>query len=75
MIAAAQQVMTIANENTKIIPGHLGPVVGFKEIRQQLVMFTAVRVQGNIDKRMRAAPPSRGSPHRVQNNLGSNPQK
>jgi cyclase len=43
MIAAAQQVMTIANENTKIIPGHLGPVVGFKEIRQQLVMFTAVR--------------------------------
>jgi cyclase len=43
MIAAAQQVMTIANENTKIIPGHLGPVVGFKEIQQQLVMFTAVR--------------------------------
>jgi cyclase len=43
MIAAAQQVMTIANENTKIIPGHLGPVVGFNEIRQQLVMFTAVR--------------------------------
>jgi cyclase len=43
MIMAARQVMTIANENTKIIPGHLGPVVGFKEIRQQLVMFTAVR--------------------------------
>src|ERR1700733_6193882 len=43
MIAAARQVMTIANENTKIIPGHLGPVVGFKEIQQQLVMFTAVR--------------------------------
>jgi hypothetical protein len=32
-----------ANENTEIIPGHLGPVVGFGEIRQQLVMFTAVR--------------------------------
>jgi cyclase len=43
MIAAARQVMTIANENTKIIPGHLGPVVGFEEIRQQIVMFTAVR--------------------------------
>ena len=43
MIAAARQVMTIANENTKITPGHLGPVVGFKEIEQQLVMFNAVR--------------------------------
>jgi glyoxylase-like metal-dependent hydrolase (beta-lactamase superfamily II) len=43
MIAAARQVMTIANENTKIIPGHLGPVVGFREIEQQLAMFTAVR--------------------------------
>jgi glyoxylase-like metal-dependent hydrolase (beta-lactamase superfamily II) len=43
MIAAARQVMQIANENTKIIPGHLGPVVGFNEIRQQLVMFTAIR--------------------------------
>jgi glyoxylase-like metal-dependent hydrolase (beta-lactamase superfamily II) len=43
MIAAAQQVMKIANPQTKIIPGHLGPVVGFDEIKQQLVMFTAVR--------------------------------
>jgi len=43
MIATARQVMTIANENTKIIPGHLGPVVGFRQIEQQLVMFTAVR--------------------------------
>lgn len=43
MIAAALQVMTIANENTRIIPGHLGPVVGFREIEQQLAMFTAVR--------------------------------
>jgi glyoxylase-like metal-dependent hydrolase (beta-lactamase superfamily II) len=43
MIAAAHQVTQIANENTKIIPGHLGPVVGFKEIEQQLVMFSAVR--------------------------------
>jgi cyclase len=43
MIAAARQVMKIANENTKIIPGHLGPVVGFREIERQIEMFTAVR--------------------------------
>jgi cyclase len=43
MIAAGQQVMKLANESTKIIPGHLGPVIGFKEIQQQLVMFAAVR--------------------------------
>ncbi len=43
MIAAARQVMQIANPDTKIIPGHLGPVVGFKEIQQQIEMFTAVR--------------------------------
>ncbi|HEY1755832.1 MAG TPA: MBL fold metallo-hydrolase [Bryobacteraceae bacterium] len=43
MIAAAKQVMKIANADTKIIPGHLGPVVGFKEIQQQLDMFAVVR--------------------------------
>jgi cyclase len=43
MIAAARQVMKVANTDTKIIPGHLGPVVGFKEIQQQLEMFAAVR--------------------------------
>ena len=43
MIAAARQVMQIANRQTKIIPGHLGPVVGFKEIQQQIDMFIAVR--------------------------------
>jgi len=43
MMAAGRQVMKIANADTKIIPGHLGPVVGFKEIQQQLDMFTAVR--------------------------------
>jgi cyclase len=43
MIAAAEQVMKIANPQTKIIPGHLGPVVGFKEIQEQLAMFVAVR--------------------------------
>ena len=42
MMAAARQVMKIANPATKIIPGHLGPVVGFKEIQQQLEMFAAV---------------------------------
>ena len=35
--------MKIANPDTKIIPGHLGPIVGFKEIQQQLEMFAAVR--------------------------------
>ena len=43
MMAAARQVTRIANPQTKIIPGHLGPVIGFKEIEQQLVMFAAVR--------------------------------
>ena len=43
MMAAARQVMRIANPQTKIVPGHLGPVIGFKEIEQQLVMFAAVR--------------------------------
>jgi cyclase len=42
MIAAARQVMKIANPQTKIIPGHLGPIVGFKEIQEQLDMFAAV---------------------------------
>jgi hypothetical protein len=43
MMAAARQVMTIGNRDTKIVPGHLGPVVGFKEIEQQLGMFATVR--------------------------------
>jgi cyclase len=43
MIAAGRQVMKIANQNTKIIPGHLGPVVGFKEVQQQIDMFVTVR--------------------------------
>jgi cyclase len=43
MMAAARQLMTIVKPDTKIIPGHLGPVVGFKEIEQQLKMFAAVR--------------------------------
>jgi glyoxylase-like metal-dependent hydrolase (beta-lactamase superfamily II) len=43
MMAAARQVMKIANADTKIVPGHLGPIVGFREIQQQLEMFAAVR--------------------------------
>ena len=43
MIAAGKLVMKIANPQTKIIPGHLGPVIGFKEIEQQLAMFVAIR--------------------------------
>jgi len=43
MMAAARQLMTIVTPETRIIPGHLGPVIGFKEIEQQLAMFTAVR--------------------------------
>lgn len=43
MIAAGNQVMKVADANTKIIPGHLGPVIGFNEIKQQLEMFSAIR--------------------------------
>ena len=43
MMAAARQLMTIVKPDTRIIPGHLGPIVGFKEVQQQLMMFAAVR--------------------------------
>jgi glyoxylase-like metal-dependent hydrolase (beta-lactamase superfamily II) len=43
MMAAARQLMKIVRPDTRIIPGHLGPIVGFKEIEQQLTMFAAVR--------------------------------
>ncbi len=43
MMAAARQLMTIVKPDTRIIPGHLGPIIGFKEIDQQLAMFAAVR--------------------------------
>jgi glyoxylase-like metal-dependent hydrolase (beta-lactamase superfamily II) len=42
MMAAARQIMEIANADTRIIPGHLGPVVGFSEIEPQLTMFDVV---------------------------------
>jgi cyclase len=43
MMAAARLVMKVANPQTRIIPGHLGPIIGFTEIEQQLAMFAAVR--------------------------------
>jgi cyclase len=43
MMAAARQLMKIVRPDAKIIPGHLGPIVGFKEVEQQLAMFAAVR--------------------------------
>ena len=43
MIADGKLVMSLANPQTKIVPGHLGPVVGFKEITVQDAMFQAVR--------------------------------
>ena len=45
MMAAGNQVMQVANAQTKIIPGHLGPVIGFGEIRQQMEMFAAIRAR------------------------------
>jgi cyclase len=66
MMAAARQVMSLANPDTKIIPGHLGLVVGFQEINQQLEMFTAVRERiltairaGNTEAQVVAAKPTR----------------
>lgn len=43
MMAAARELMTIVKPDTRIIPGHLGPIIGFNEIEQQLAMFAAVR--------------------------------
>ena len=42
MMAAARQLMKVVKPDTKIVPGHLGPIVG-SEIEQQLTMFSAVR--------------------------------
>jgi hypothetical protein len=46
-------VMSLANQDTKIIAGHLGVVVSFAEIQQQLEMFEAVsgRIQTFIAQR------------------------
>jgi cyclase len=52
MMAAARRVMEVANRQTRIIAGHLGPVVGFAELEQQLGMFEIVsgRIQDLIDE-------------------------
>jgi glyoxylase-like metal-dependent hydrolase (beta-lactamase superfamily II) len=43
MVADGKLVMALANPQTKIVPGHLGPVVGFKEITIQDQMIQTVR--------------------------------
>lgn len=43
MIADGKLILRTANPQTKIVPGHLGPVVGFKEINVQIAMFQTVR--------------------------------
>ena len=43
MMGAARDIMEIADADTRIVPGHLGPVVGFSEIEQQLEMFAVVK--------------------------------
>jgi cyclase len=43
MIADGKLILQVANPQTKIVAGHLGPVVGFKEIQAQEVMFQTVR--------------------------------
>ena len=66
MMAAARQLMNVVKPDTKIIPGHLGPIVGFKEIEQQLTMFAAVREriaaaikQGKTEAEVVASKPTR----------------
>jgi cyclase len=43
MIADGKLVLATANPQTKLVPGHLGPVVGFKETQVQVAMFQTVR--------------------------------
>jgi cyclase len=43
MIADGKLVMSLANDKTKLVPGHLGPVIGFKEVAIQETMFQTVR--------------------------------
>jgi glyoxylase-like metal-dependent hydrolase (beta-lactamase superfamily II) len=43
MIADGKLILSLANDKTKIVPGHLGPVVGLKEIAEQDAMMQAVR--------------------------------
>jgi glyoxylase-like metal-dependent hydrolase (beta-lactamase superfamily II) len=43
MIAGGKLILSLGKAQTKIVPGHLGPVVGLKEIAVQDAMFQAVR--------------------------------
>jgi len=54
MTRAARMVLQLADENTRLIAGHLGPIVPFAEVEAQLAMFAEVssRIQGMIDRGM-----------------------
>lgn len=54
MTRAARMVLQLADENTRLIAGHLGPIVPFVEVEAQLAMFAEVssRIQGMIDRGM-----------------------
>ena len=43
MIAGVEQILKIANPDTKIIPGHIGTAVSVTELQQQRDMFMVVR--------------------------------
>ncbi len=43
MIAAADHILEIANQDTKIIPGHIGTAISVKELQEQRDMFVVVR--------------------------------
>ena len=66
MIADGKLVLTLANAQTRIVPGHLGPVVGFKEIQIQEVMFQTVRdrIAKMINRGQDAAAGHRRQAHR-----------
>ena len=54
MTRATRMVLQLADENTRLIAGHLGPIVPFVEVEAQLAMFAEVssRIQGMIDRGM-----------------------
>jgi cyclase len=54
MTQAARMVLDLVDENTRLIAGHLGPVVPVAEMEAQLVMFAEVsaRIQAMIDRGM-----------------------
>ena len=54
MTAAAEKVLGMINADTRIIAGHLGPIVDHADIAQQLAMFSTVseRIQAMINRGM-----------------------